>query len=203
MSKFLLVYAELPVTEISWLLATCTSCSFFGLLCSCAIHVFLRKYQFSETPFPPGHIFLRICEFIEFHRQQNSWSSFYYSSLPSWRRGTLIQRSQLPFLSTFSTSSSLLLAFKWNVISLLAVFRINISPTPSKSLLDNLFCIWFFLPNICADGEVSIISKSGALADSASCSQTALPAWCALLSIPVTPPLCIPSCIIIHMLILW
>lgn len=30
--------------------------------------------------------------------------------------------------------------------------------TPSKSLLDNLFCI-FFLPNICADGKITIISN--------------------------------------------
>jgi len=36
--------------------------------------------------------------------------------------------------------------------------------------------LYLFLPNICADGKVSIISKSGALADSASCSQTALSA---------------------------
>lgn len=35
----------------------------FGLPCNCAIHVFLGKCQFSETPFPLGHIFLRICEF--------------------------------------------------------------------------------------------------------------------------------------------
>lgn len=48
--------------------------------------------------------------------------------------------------------------------------------------------LYLFLPTICADAEVSIIYKSGALADSASCSQKALSASSVLFSVSVTPP---------------
>lgn len=71
LSKFSLVHIALPVTETSWLCYTHLFFLCFALPCNCAIHVFLRKDKFSETPFLLGQIFLRICEFTDLQRKQS------------------------------------------------------------------------------------------------------------------------------------
>lgn len=173
----------------------------FGLPCNCAIPVFLRKYHFLRLFFPLGIFSLGSVSLLNFI--ESRVHDLYFTVIPH----SLHENEEHTYFIVSATfppcNLSQLLPTacnQWKVSSLLAVFWINTSPTPSKSLLDNLF---WFLPNICADGKVSIISKSGALADSASCSQTALSAWSTLFRVPVTPPLCISLFIVIHMLMLW
>lgn len=125
LSKFSLVLVALPMTETSWLHYThLLFFLHFALPCNCAIHVFLRKDKFSETPFLLGHVFLRTCEFTDLHGKHFMVSILLFLLIPF----TEMKNTNVLVSATFSLHSQPISLYclesngKWAFFYL---FRIN------------------------------------------------------------------------------